>query len=985
VACLDEPTVVAFVAGRISGEAVDAIDDHLADCRACRDLVVVVAKTTLAIGSTVPSSSERAPASPGSAGARSDAQRREESIEPPKGERYAITSLIGVGAQGLVYAADDAVLGRPVALKLLRAGEDRILREARLIARLNHPNIVAIYDAGTTGDGAIYLAMEYVAGGTLDAWREHASPRDILAACIGAARGVAAAHAAGIIHRDVKPTNILIGADGRARVTDFGLAVEGASERRELVGTIAYMAPEQLAGGVATVASDQFGLAVAIWEALAGASPFAGVTPAQRRDAIAAGPRAAKLPRHVASALRRALSPDPAKRWPDVTAFADALAVDPRRRRIVAGSIAATAVALGIAGYAVLDRTGPTCDVGNELAGVWNDAARGRVPPIAVHALDDYARAWLASRTRACDEPGELLALHTQCLADRKTALAAAIRVLGEADRDVANHALDIATQLPAIAPCDDHAWLAQRVRPPTDPAGVARVSAIEGVIAEASATLRAGKIKQAIQIAQRAVDESESVDHAPTRAHAAFVLGQAQAHLPDNVAAEANLERAAQWAQRGRDDRAAAEAWIELVNVIGHGFARFDEALRHAQFADATLARIGDDPALRATLDYYRCAVYDLAAKFADANAACAAARKARETAFGPDDVAVADVAILQARLATNQSRYADAVQLAERALHIREKVLGRDHPAVCETLFSLGQVQMRVGKLADAEAGFRRGLAIAVPVFGERSAVVASFYAELASLELLRSDLPAALADIDRSTAIRETADNKVDLVFNLTQRGRILEGLGRLREAAESDTRALALAEKVYGGPHPNLAALLQDLGRLHGRLGDPARARTELDRAVAIGNQLGDRETIAASEAALAEFLHGGGKPRDALPHYERAMAIYEQLLGASSPQLIPTLGNVALAHVDLHEPALALPLLARAIALEEARSGKSSAGLLEPLTTLGEAQRALGRTADARATWQRALGLSKVAEQFPTEVRDLEKKLALIRP
>ncbi|MEO7093723.1 MAG: hypothetical protein ABI175_10765, partial [Polyangiales bacterium] len=127
------------MAGRLAGAAVETIDDHLADCQSCRELVVWAAKTTLAIGS--------------SRRALPEVSSPEPEEQP---ERYAIEELLGVGGQGLVYAATDTVLARTVALKVLRRRDDQILTEARLVARLNHPNIVAVYDAGTTRDGVIY-------------------------------------------------------------------------------------------------------------------------------------------------------------------------------------------------------------------------------------------------------------------------------------------------------------------------------------------------------------------------------------------------------------------------------------------------------------------------------------------------------------------------------------------------------------------------------------------------------------------------------------------------------------------------------------------------------------------------------------------------------------------------------------------------------------------------------------------------------------
>ena len=977
MACLDEPTVVAFVAGRLAVAAVETIDDHLADCQSCRDLVVWAAKTTLAIGSS---------------------RRAEPAVSEPEPadqpERYAIEGLLGVGGQGLVYAATDTVLARTVALKVLRRRDDQILTEARLVARLNHPNIVAVYDAGTTRDGVIYLAMECVAE-TLSSWRKGKAQPEILRACLDAGRGLAAAHTAGIIHRDIKPSNILI-SDGRARITDFGLALEAGDSNHGagLAGTLAYMAPEQL-DGVATAASDQFALAVAIWESLTEQLPFNGIDRTRP-------PGPAPLPRHVGMALRKAMSFVPAERFPDVETLVAALEVDPALRRgkrlLVGGALMAVSAAV-IAFAFASTRDGPSCRFADSLKS-WDEGARARLTRgfAALHepyaeragagardALDRYARSWIDHRTRACElhETDTMYALRSQCLDERKAAFDIAVRTLSSPDAEIARHTLEIVEGLPVLTPCDDTAWLTQRVRPPTDPAAIAKVAVIETALAESATAMRAGRIKAAIALAERAVADAATVDHTPTRARAELTLGEARAHLPDNEGAEASLERATQWAQHARDDRALAEAFIALVKVVGYGLGRWDEALRQAAFAEATLVRLGGDPALGATLEYHRCAIFDQLARFPEAGKSCDAALAARRTLFGADALPTADVLILQARLATNQARYADAIALAKQALAIRERVLGSNHPALVEALFALGHVFVRSGKLEDAEIQFERAMNLAVPTFGSDSSVVASLWAERSAIASLRGDFAAALDAIDRSTAIRERIGGPmhVDLVFNLTTRGRILDERGDFKEAIATLARALAIAEHSFGKDHPTVAAILQDLGRLHAKLGDDALARSELDRAIAIGMTAGDRSITAGGEAALAELLHAKHEARAAVPHYEKALAAYETLLGREAHQLIPTLENLALAHLDLHEPALALPLLARAITLESATTGDRSPRLVTPLDSRGDAELALGDRAKAKETWRQALALPDAAKHFPEDTADIRAKLA----
>ena len=384
--------------------------------------------------------------------------------------RFQIQRMIGAGGMGVVYAATDPQLGRTVALKLIQpttAGEratERLLREAQAMARLQHPNVVGIHEAGIVG-GHVYLAMEYVDGGTLDAWL-HAQPRtwqDVLGVLIQAGEGLVAAHAAGLVHRDFKPANVLM-SRARARISDFGLArTAAAAEELErtagddelllgqpltrtdvVLGTPAYMAPEQIRGQVATAASDQFAFAVVTYEALAGHRPFQGDTIGALLTAIERGqihPLKRDIPPTLLAVLRRGLAVDPAARYPDMTALLTALAgVRSGRRLGRRFAFSAAGVALGL-GLFVLNSlpekrapgTSPpvaTCDE-DPLAEIWDDGRRihvanalssGTDPALAT--LDAYAVALRAAHRRQCDAAPQALGWTDTCLADRRTALA---------------------------------------------------------------------------------------------------------------------------------------------------------------------------------------------------------------------------------------------------------------------------------------------------------------------------------------------------------------------------------------------------------------------------------------------------------------------------------------------------------------------------------------------------------------------------------
>jgi len=237
--------------------------------------------------------------------------------------RYRPIAPLGRGAMGTVYLADDPQLQRRVALKLIPIGDSdpaRLLEEARSLAKLSHPNVVAVHDAGIQDD-AVFIAMEYIDGPTLDEWlgSERRRERAIIRVMLEAGRGLGAAHRVGIVHRDFKPKNVMIGADDRVRVVDFGLARSQAngvsadhaeSRGTSPAGTPAYMAPEQRLGELPTPQSDQYSFCVTFYEALTGRRPSRG---------LVRSPRV----RWFKPIIARGLDEDPRRRHESIDALVD--------------------------------------------------------------------------------------------------------------------------------------------------------------------------------------------------------------------------------------------------------------------------------------------------------------------------------------------------------------------------------------------------------------------------------------------------------------------------------------------------------------------------------------------------------------------------------------------------------------------------------------------------------------------------------------
>jgi tetratricopeptide (TPR) repeat protein/tRNA A-37 threonylcarbamoyl transferase component Bud32 len=343
--------------------------------------------------------------------------------EPPRFGRFSVLRTLGEGGMGVVYAAYDEELDRRIAVKVLRDASpdpharERMVREAQAMARLSHPNVVQVHEIGEQG-GQIYVAMEFVKGLTLRTWlaERPRTWREIRDMFVQAGRGLAAAHAEGLVHRDFKPDNVLIGSDGRARVADFGLAgaAEAPAEHEAtpdsvmlrvgrqsafntaltmagtIMGTPAYMSPEQHRGVATDARSDQFSFCVALWGALYGQPPFAGSNVFELATAVCLGelvpPPASDVPHFIHEALVRGLAVEPEQRHPSMDALLAALTADlasarPSRWRAVALALAAAAVAA----VAVLLATRERAPTPEELAQIAQLAAEARQAAAEAH------------------------------------------------------------------------------------------------------------------------------------------------------------------------------------------------------------------------------------------------------------------------------------------------------------------------------------------------------------------------------------------------------------------------------------------------------------------------------------------------------------------------------------------------------------------------------------------------------------------------
>ncbi|HWB73691.1 MAG TPA: serine/threonine-protein kinase, partial [Nannocystaceae bacterium] len=433
--------------------------------------------------------------------------------------RYTVLDRIGAGGMGVVYAAFDPELDRRIALKVLHPGgsgsvgttdgRNRLLREAQAMAKLHHPNVITVHDVGTLGD-RVFVAMEFVDGHTLREWLKQGVREwpEIVDVFVRAGRGLAAAHAAGLVHRDFKPDNVLVGNDGRVLVMDFGLArqagtpalLDGSSGSRlvpvppvsdtsltrtgAVLGTPAYMAPEQHAGGSIGAAVDQFSFCVALYEALWGDRPFAGNSVASLAIAVLEGkpklpPKDSDVPSWLFTVISRGLAVEANDRFPSMDVLLAELQRDPPKtgRPAVAIGVAIGVAAMIVAAY-LLSRPDPTASCRAELDGIGpllDDASVGAIDGAFGATGLDYASmslqstkrelsaldsSWRSSWIALCEasraRPGTATAFagSWRCLEDLRAEAGALLGELGHAGAPEVQRAVAAAQQLPSPEHC---------------------------------------------------------------------------------------------------------------------------------------------------------------------------------------------------------------------------------------------------------------------------------------------------------------------------------------------------------------------------------------------------------------------------------------------------------------------------------------------------------------------------------------------------
>jgi serine/threonine protein kinase/tetratricopeptide (TPR) repeat protein len=806
-------------------------------------------------------------------------------------DRFVVIGMVGRGGMGEVYAAYDPDLDRKVAIKLLRArggdngeGATRLLREAQAIAKLQHPNVVVVYDVGTFGE-SVFIAMEFVEGRTLGGWM-HAgtrSQKDILNVFHAAGLGLAAAHAAGLVHRDFKPDNVMVLNDGQVRVMDFGLArqtgeateaqtepppspealarfaaaavdedatmnlgtggaaaVPEASSGKYLglkltltgamLGTPAYMAPEQFAVQPTDARTDQFSFCVALYELLYGQRPFEGADFLSLMTNVATGtvrpaPAKSRVPAWLRKVILRGLETDPEKRYPTMAALLTALETDPtvKRRRLAASAgvllcVAAAAVGVkrNLSSHRNLCGGGPA-----RLAGIWEpggaasarkDAIRGAFAATgksyaaqafasASHLLDEYVAKWLDMYGDACqathvrgEQSTEVLDLRMSCLQERLSSVRALGEVFAKANGDVVQNAVTAAGALPRIERCADVALLKEVVKPPEDPHTRARVEALREEKARVVALRDAGRCTEALKLADELIPRVKEVGYLPLVAETLEAGSPPQTEcMPIPAKIERLKEAFAAAVASHHDEIAAKEA--TLIGTYSTMVEIDDQKAGQTwlPIARSSIARIGGNTLLQA---WSRAIDAGLAMHDRDWNAALAAYQQARSEkvkVLGPDhpDVGLSDINI---GFVLQLAGHADeAVDTFDAAVTLLSRVLGPDHPSTMLALYNKADALTVLHRYGEARAAFEECLQALTKAGGD-SFILSYVHTGLGISLLGESKAADAVAPLEEALKQRLGPDTDAE------HRGETRFALARaLWSRPEARDRARALARE------------------------------------------------------------------------------------------------------------------------------------------------------------------------------------------
>lgn len=852
---------------------------------------------------------------------------------------YRVESLLGEGAMGTVFVGVDETLGRRVAIKQIKGTDDearraRMLREAQALAKLSHPNVVPVYEAGEH-DGRLYFAMELVDGVDLGEWVRTEQPgwRDVVAAYLQAADGLAAAHEAGLVHRDFKPSNVVIGSEGRVRVLDFGVAAVGAPDSPDhvaewietadkipgaaiqdaipltatggVVGTPVYMAPEQFAGDTVDGRADQFSFCVSLYEALYGQRPFSDRSILARIDGgvgvPTVPPRRTPVPRYLWSALRQGLSQRPEDRFESMRALRTAC--DPgrvlRRRVLVSGGVGA----MGLVGVAAWFGSAPEpCQIDSEALGdSWTPARRDEILRafeatglpyselsyrIVERGLDDWSVAWLEAKKDACHaarvtgvDSVERMDARMVCLDRLRERLAANTEALRNADRPTVARSAAALVRLPDIGVCSQPELPQDRIPPPSDPLSLRQFNDTRAALDRAEVLKNLGNIDGASQVLLELGESPEELRHPPTRLRKALLKADLELLRGNlNHSIPALLEVAREAESQHCDDLAASARSSAARGAVGMWSKPEQERWLVAD-ARAAVERVGrkNDPRL-----------FDLAVAEArldvEAGDHDTAIHNLRDALVRAEQRGATHYIVQLraeiARAALDAGRPAEAQREFADARAVAGELLGAEHPSIADLELDLCLSAMQRGDFPRAREHLSAAKEGYLASLGPNSLPLAR--AEFVSVKLtLNSGDPASAAS-SLESVIRiyeeELDPTSTQLAEAYTARGVLSFYAGRYSTSIEDYERALRIRVQAQGSEHLEVGLLQSNIGESQLALGLTKAAAATFDVAIATM-----KKTHPADHVLFALPFKGRGQALLAEEKYAAAASSLETAL------------------------------------------------------------------------------------------------------
>ncbi|MCX4244190.1 serine/threonine-protein kinase [Paraliomyxa miuraensis] len=967
--------------------------------------------------------------------------------------RFHVLERIGAGGMGQVHAAYDPNLDRKIALKVLHEERDakddpRLVREAQALARLSHPNVVAVHDVGTH-DGRLFVAMEFVEGVTLREWLQRHPPPgsaerlgEVLELLVQAGEGLAAAHRAGLVHRDFKPSNVLIGADGRVRVVDFGVVrvdePRGGKGRRHLevvrdeepspppegnlldlvsdapltrpgalVGTPAYMAPEQLLSLAANAACDQFGFCVTAWEMIFGGRPFTGKTIPALLESIRKGQVTrsfeVECPDEIEKALRKGLAFAPKGRHRSMDALLGVLqraqarmrgeAVPPlaSKRWLWLGAMGLTGT-VGAATLVLAQDDSQLCTgAASHLVGAWDDATKAELEQAFLRTeagfapeawgrfereLDGYAEAWIAGHRDACEaarvrgeQSTELMDLRMACLDARRRSLAALTEVYAEPDAEMLVHSDEAIAALEPIAACADLEHVRHRGELPKDGEAATQAEAILARVARSVALEGAGRYAEALELASEAVEDANRLGSDAVLARALVQRGKVHVHERQGEPARENLEQAYLLAKRADLPEVAFESARSLIQVDGILLMRFGEGRWWAKVGLFEGEHVVDERKARLHVDLG--ALLRSEGRFVEAEESYERAVDLLRRSVGAEHLAYASALQALGELRAVKGGPDRALPLLREAMEIAELNLGAAHPSMGRFHTSVAEGFRLQGDLDQALEHARQAVELAEEAFGTGHVALYPVLDELASVQEDRGEIEAALATLERARGLhRPEPIGEAFLARLYAREGEIRFQRHDYPGSEQAFRRASKLGSDALGDTHPYTTRYRIGLGAAVGAQGRREEAIAIIEAGRAIGEAMlgGQHPNVAVTHDALASEMEQAGRLDEALEHTKRALEIYEAAYGEDGFQLMKPHGNMCgiLGQLGRVEPAVehcqrALELAKASVSSDRSLMAKLHNNLGAALVAAHRWDDALRHYEEAREIWEQELG------------------------